>query len=276
MKKKVSVITINLNNASGLLRTIESVKSQSFGDCEFIVIDGGSTDGSKDVLNTNKEAFDYYISETDKGVYHAMNKGIKRANSDYIIFMNSGDSFYDANVLEQVFLSNTYDSDFIYGDVVLKHKTNSLDFIQKHPEKLTFSYFYRQTICQQACFFKTTLFERFFYFNENYKICSDWEFLIRAIFLKHISYQKVDVVIANYDMCGMSSSYSYREISNKERKTTISKYFSGFEEDYEKLMLYSSKRFQMLKRIERSPFLRKVVSRVLKFCLILLPKTDKK
>ena len=95
------IITINYNNVDGLRKTINSVISQTFRDFEWIVIDGGSTDGSKDLINQYVEYFSYSISEPDSGVYNAMNKGIKVAHGEYFIFLNSGDYFYDKNVLEK-------------------------------------------------------------------------------------------------------------------------------------------------------------------------------
>ena len=96
-----SVITINYNNCEGLQRTIDSVIGQTFKDFEFIVIDGGSTDGSVDIINKNAASITYWISERDNGIYHAMNKGIAQAHGDYCIFMNSGDCFYNIEVLKK-------------------------------------------------------------------------------------------------------------------------------------------------------------------------------
>ncbi|RZJ43544.1 MAG: glycosyltransferase, partial [Chryseobacterium sp.] len=98
---KLTVLTINYNNKEGLIKTFESVRAQTWTEFEFIVIDGGSTDGGKALIEQNDQ-IDYWVSEKDSGVYNAMNKGIKKANGDYIIFMNSGDYFYNEFVLEKV------------------------------------------------------------------------------------------------------------------------------------------------------------------------------
>ena len=97
--KTFSIITINYNNKDGLLKTIESVLCQTYKDFEFIVIDGGSTDGSREIIEKYAGHIDYWVSEPDKGIYNAMNKGIKVAHGDYLNFMNSGDYFYNENVL---------------------------------------------------------------------------------------------------------------------------------------------------------------------------------
>lgn len=98
---KISIITINYNDKIGLSKTINSVLNQSWQKFEFIVIDGGSNDGGLEVIEQFKDKIDYWVSEPDKGVYNAMNKGIKVAKGEYLIFMNSGDTFYDDQVLEK-------------------------------------------------------------------------------------------------------------------------------------------------------------------------------
>ena len=99
---KYSIITINYNNKEGLRETIESVIHQTFHDFEYIVIDGGSTDGSADILREYDKYITYWVSEPDRGIYHAMNNGIKQAHGTYFIFMNSGDCFYNDSVLNDV------------------------------------------------------------------------------------------------------------------------------------------------------------------------------
>ena len=99
---KYSIITINYNNKDGLKKTIESVINQSCKDFEYIIIDGGSTDGSVDVIRQYADRINYWISEPDKGVYNAMNKGVAQAHGEYLNFMNSGDCFSDNSVLENI------------------------------------------------------------------------------------------------------------------------------------------------------------------------------
>jgi glycosyltransferase involved in cell wall biosynthesis len=99
---KLSIITINYNNAEGLKRTIESVTGQTFRDFEYIVIDGGSTDGSTDVINEYADHISYWVSELDKGIYNAMNKGVAAAHGEYCNFLNSGDIYYNNEILANV------------------------------------------------------------------------------------------------------------------------------------------------------------------------------
>ena len=99
---KFSIITINYNNKDGLEMTINSVLGQSFQGFEYIIIDGGSTDGSIDIIKKYESRIDYWVSEPDNGVYNAMNKGIRKATGDYINFMNSGDAYHSSSALGTV------------------------------------------------------------------------------------------------------------------------------------------------------------------------------
>lgn len=98
---KLSIITINFNNEKGLKKTLESVSIQTYKNFEFIIIDGGSTDNSVNIIKEYQPIITYWLSEPDKGIYNAMNKGIAQAHGEYCIFMNSGDTFYDASTIEK-------------------------------------------------------------------------------------------------------------------------------------------------------------------------------
>ena len=117
--KKLSIITINYNNKSGLEQTIKSVVNQNAEKhTEHIIIDGGSNDGSLDVIDENKEHFSYWCSEKDNGIYHAMNKGIAHATGEYLLFLNSGD-FLEPEVIATV-LNELTGTDIIYGDIIFQ------------------------------------------------------------------------------------------------------------------------------------------------------------
>lgn len=275
MKFKISIITINFNNAIGLKKTIESVLGQCYKDFEYIIIDGGSTDESKEIIEDYQKEITYWVSEKDNGIYHAMNKGIKEATGDFVIFMNSGDVFYNETIID-ILVNQLKNTDAIlYGDVLLRNEKKNTERIQKHPEKLNFSYFYNQTICQQACFIKRSLFDTVFYFNENYKISSDWEFLIYAIYIEKVKTRKIDLLISIYDTSGISGNQDFRRIATTEREQTINKYFPLYKEDYDVLRSYSSYRFGQLKQIEKSVFFRKLVSIIFRFIIRMLPNKEK-
>ena len=167
---KFSIITINYNNADGLDHTIESVISQSCADYEFIIIDGGSTDNSIDVIRKSEDKIDYWVSEKDAGIYNAMNKGASCAHGDYCIFMNSGDCFYNRAVLETINNCNS-DADIIVGKVSIDNNDN---IISPPPlsGRLTFYHLYSGAIPHQGAFIRTSLLHKHPY-DENLRIASD-------------------------------------------------------------------------------------------------------
>ncbi|MDO5332354.1 MAG: glycosyltransferase family 2 protein, partial [Bacillota bacterium] len=173
---KLSIITVNLNNCDGLKKTIESVIAQTFTDFEWIVIDGGSTDGSKELIEQNSGNLAYWISEKDNGVYNAMNKGVYHAAGSYILFLNSGDYLTDNSVLETVF-SNEYDSDILYGDIIICDGANIIER-RAYDDILSFSYLLKWSIGHPSSFIKRQLLIDFPY-NESYKIVSDKEFFLK-------------------------------------------------------------------------------------------------
>ncbi len=270
--KSISVITINYNNRSGLEKTFASVFSQTKKDFEYIVIDGGSSDGSEDLIENHLSEINYFVSEKDNGIYHAMNKGIRASTGDFVIFMNSGDLFSDNSQIETICNELKNDDEIVYGDVRLLNKITNYDAIQKHPKVLSFKYFYNQTICHQACIIKRSLFEFIFYYNEAYKIASDWEFLIVAIFINNVKYRKIASTIAIFDCGGISTNGHLKLVAKQEREQVLNKYFSLFKDDYAVLASHSSVRSQNLLLIQKSKFFRGIVSAVFFMILKFLPK----
>lgn len=202
---KLSIITINLNNKQGLEKTIASVMSQTWRDFEWIIIDGGSTDGSKDVIaNLAKNPasnISYWCSEKDGGIYQALNKGVRFAQGEYVNFMNAGDIFHNATVLKDVFVPNPV-SDILYGDTMLVSTDNEM--FQACPERLTFSWFYQgYTICHQSSFTKRNIFDGIT-FDTKYLFLADRKFWMECM-LKGYSFQYCHVIISNYDCEGFSS-----------------------------------------------------------------------
>ena len=211
---KLSIITVNLNNRDGLQKTIDSVVSQTFRDFEWIVIDGGSTDGSKELIEQYADHFAYWVSEPDKGVYNAMNKGIKVAKGDYLQFLNSGDWLYNETALERCF-SHGFTADIAYGDLYLRDKSNSIKCC--YPDTLTFSFFFQKSLCHNATFIKRRLIVDVLY-NENLRIVSDWEFFIIQ-YVKNSTFFHIKEFLISYDMSGISSANI--ELLKKERDTVI-------------------------------------------------------
>lgn len=201
-KIKLSIITVNLNNKNGLQKTIESVLVQTATFFEFIIIDGCSSDGSVDLILEYRDKTSYWISEHDNGIYQAMNKGIKAANGDYLLFLNSGDFLVDKNILEEVFKADPVE-DLIYGRSNLSRDGRVL-YTSPHPDKLTLKFFYNQTISHQAAFIRKSLFEKYGYYREDYRIYSDLDFWIRTVILHNCSIKKINLSISDYNLDGIS------------------------------------------------------------------------
>lgn len=166
MKPKISIITINYNNLEGLKRTIESVVNQTWQEFEYLIIDGGSTDGSVEYIESKSEHVDYWVSEPDKGVYHAMNKGIAKSSGEYLLFLNSGDHFYNKKVLAQN-CQEIKDSSIIYFDLQVVEEQKM--FIKEYPSVLSFSYFLNDTLPHPATFIKKKLLQKQIYIMNNLK-----------------------------------------------------------------------------------------------------------
>lgn len=200
---KLSIITVNLNNGTGLEKTIQSVFSQSFKDLELIIIDGGSTDDSLEVIKKNEYGLTKWVSEKDDGIYYAMNKGINKATGEYLLFLNSGDTLVSQEILNEIFKYN-YDHDILYGDVIL-HCPDNKKFERKYPDKLSMFFLFHSAICHQATLIKKALFKTVGFYNEEYKLASDWLFIIKAVIFENCTYKHVNSFISNYYVNGLST-----------------------------------------------------------------------
>jgi glycosyltransferase involved in cell wall biosynthesis len=209
----ISIITINFNNQDGLKRTIDSVVSQSFNDFEWIIIDGGSTDGSRELIEQNASRFAYWVSEPDSGIYNAMNKGIKKAKGEYLLFLNSGDYLYGERSLKQVVMAGL-DADVVYGYIMVdKEGTKE---IYKYQREITLATFIYETINHSGCaFIRRSLFDRYGLYDESLRIVSDWKFFLLSIGLGDASVKFVDVLVSVFDAGGIGTIDL--ELVSKER-----------------------------------------------------------
>ena len=222
----ITVITVNLNNKEGLTKTIQSVIGQTFFHMiQFVIIDGGSTDGSVDVIKHYQDYIDYWVSEKDRGIYHAMNKGIKQAKGDYCIFLNSGDFFYAKDVIEKA--SQTLDCDIIYGNESKEKKSDCEPFkwacerntkryyqggkwhepheeVWIAPDKVDEEWFRTNALPHQSTFIRTELLREYPY-NEDYKTLSDWLFMKDRIVNDGVSYKHIPTTISVFHLDGISS-----------------------------------------------------------------------
>lgn len=200
---KLSIITINYNNVEGLRKTIDSVLCQTWKDFEWIFIDGGSTDGSKELIEkTAAECSNvsYWCSEPDKGVYNAQNKGITHAKGDYLNFMNSGDTFYDEHVLMNVW-KDEHSEDVLYGDWLWCDRTT--EKLANCPHKLNPATLSLSNICHQAMFIRTKILQEEG-FDESYKIYSDWARWMKMM-CDGYYFQYIPYIICRFELGGISS-----------------------------------------------------------------------
>lgn len=215
MSLQLSIITINYNNVQGLNKTISSVLEQTYSNIEYIVIDGSSTDGSKEYIESVQQYLNYWVSEPDEGIYHAMNKGIFQANGDYLLFLNSGDWLVNDLVIEKFIEFNPVE-DILYGDVILLYQDNKKQY-KKMPRILEGLAVLQNTITHQSMFIKKKLFADGGY-DLRYSIIADWVFYNSAILLKKCTYRYLDFLISNYDMSGTSSDPNSKNQIKRERE----------------------------------------------------------
>ena len=236
--QKLSVITVNYNNAKGLRQTIESVAAQTFHNYEYIIIDGGSTDGSVDVINKYADKITYWVSEKDRGIYHAMNKGVTAAHGEYTQFLNSGDYYVNSHVLSDVcnFLTGT---DIITGNTIMGGKK-----IFPSPERVTFELFLNGSLSHPASFIRRDLLIRHPY-DERFRISADREFFMHTLVFDNATYKKMDINIADFDLSGISCTTKdskelnllHQIINEHIPKRVMEDYncFMGEEDNYHKL-----------------------------------------
>jgi glycosyltransferase involved in cell wall biosynthesis len=248
---KLSIVTINYNNLEGLKRTVESVMNQTWKEFEYIVIDGGSSDGSAQYIESQSDKIDYWVSEPDKGIYNAMNKGIAKATGEYLLFLNSGDHLFNTHVLEK---NNQFlkDKDIIYFS--LQVIDDDKIFIKKYPKELVFSYFIKDTLPHPATFISKILFVKIGLYDESFSIVSDWKFFIESICKFNASYLQVDEIMSAFYFDGLSSNPNNQNLILKEKSEVLKSNFSTYLDDVNELnkqketiiALKKSKKIQLL------------------------------
>lgn len=197
---RLSVITVNFNDCSGLERTLQSAAAQACrGEFEHIVVDGGSTDGSADLLQRSGGSALKWVSEKDGGIYEAMNKGVRMSSGDYLLFLNSGDVFFDGDSLASA-LPLLDGTDLVIGRL----KFAGTGCLFPSGMDLTLGYFYTSSLPHGATFIKRDLLERRPY-DESFKIVSDWKFFIQSLIFDNCTYKYIDVMVSVFESGGISS-----------------------------------------------------------------------
>ncbi|WPQ64528.1 glycosyltransferase family 2 protein [Chitinophaga sancti] len=203
----VSIITVVYNGIISLEKTILSVLGQSFQNIEYIIIDGGSTDGSVDIIKKYADRLAYWVSEPDKGIYYAMNKGIDQASGEWINFMNVGDWFYSADSVNDIFGGENLNGyDLVYGNTEKRRGDKSEIYIPGDA-----SNFYKRLMIHQSTFSRTSL-NRKYKFDTTFKVSADFDFMFKVFLYKHKTLH-VDVVVSSFDLVGFSHDNRYRGFS---------------------------------------------------------------
>lgn len=224
----VTIVTVNFNNSVGLEQTVKSVVCQTYPDAQYVIIDGGSTDGSVDVIRSFDTKIHHWISEPDTGVYDAMNKGIKRATGEYLLFLNSGDYFYGAESLSHL-LSAASGEDIVYGDLLVEDPSSQ--WTKEYPLTLSFSYFLQDSLPHPATLIKRSLFKNGGY-NDTMKIASDWEFFILNICKGGATYKHINQVVSVFKRDGLSSKPENADQLAREKQQSLERHFQSFLADY--------------------------------------------
>ncbi len=197
---KITIVTVCYNAETFIERTLKSVIEQSYSNKEYVVIDGASTDRTKEIIHAYIDSIDAYISESDRGIYHAMNKATDIAMGQWVIFMNAGDVFANNEVLEKTSSFLHEETDVLYGDI-LTMKDGELT-VKKAPEKI--NNMHRMPFCHQAVFTRTSLLKAF-PFDEKYQLSADFK-LYKQFKQEKIAFDRVPFPITIYDRTGLSNS----------------------------------------------------------------------
>jgi len=242
-KMKLSIITINYNNAEGLCKTLESVAGQTYRNFEHVIVDGGSTDGSRELIEqyealvqSSEQPYTItWLSEPDKGIYNAMNKGIRLAKGEYIQILNSGDALYAADVTERMVAalsdSGNRHIHILYGNMIRDYgngKSNRDKCLgdrvaDNKPKEVEWTMydFIKGTVNHDPTYIHRTLYEKYGLYDENLKICSDWKWFVNAVVFggEKLYYVPIDVTL--FDTTGISETQL--EFREKERHEELEK-----------------------------------------------------
>lgn len=200
----ITVVTVCYNSVDMIEKTLKSVIEQSYSNKEYVVIDGASTDGTKKIVERYIDSIDFFMSEPDNGIYHAMNKAVGVAKGEWIIFMNAGDVFVDNAVLEKVSYSLSATIDVLYGDILTSRNTELV--LKEAPSEI--KSMHRMPFCHQAVFTRTSLL-RSFPFDEKYKMSADFK-LYKQLNRENATFRRLPLPITIYDRTGLSNSQRAR------------------------------------------------------------------
>ena len=272
---RLSIITINRNNAEGLEKTMLSVAGQTCKEIEYVVVDGASTDESIEVVKKLEPQFAHlrWMSEPDTGIYNAMNKGIRMATGDYIQILNSADCLAAPDVTERMLaaLEKADNPSILYGNMV-KCFPDGRKIVDKcfAGQEITMLGMFTGTLNHDPAYIRRDLFEKYGYYDESLKIVSDWKWYLQAIILGSEKPQYVDIDVTLFDMTGISEMN--KDLDKEERKKVLEQLFpKTVLTDYEKYAFP----IEQIKRLQRHPWAYKLVW-LLERCLFKQEKAERK
>lgn len=249
-KIRVSIITVSYNAVNTIEQTILSVLNQSYKNIEYIIIDGQSTDGTLDIINRYKEFIEYFVSEPDRGLYDAMNKGIQKATGDIIGIINS-DDWYETNAIKKIVeCFEEKKAEIVYGKICVVDKDGKKSYVRSKPLD---HIWYTMVTPHPSVFILTRIYKKYGNFNISYKIAADDEMILR-FYIAGVRFQYLDEVIANYRLGGISNSKAEECVEEKKiiRLSYVER-FSGDKEEMKKKIekQYNIGRFMFV--IKRNP-----------------------
>ena len=217
---KISIITVSFNSAKTIKETIKSVLTQDYNNIEYIIIDGGSSDETIDIVKSYSEKISYFISEKDNGIYDAMNKGIKAATGDIVGILNSDDFYPNSFVLSNVAKSfKKYNCDAVYGDLVYVNKKDTTQ-IKRYWQAGNYntSKIKNGWMLPHPTFFvKKVMYDRYGLYNTDLKSAADYEMILKLLYKENISVQYIPMILVKMRMGGASNSTFLNRIrANKE------------------------------------------------------------
>ncbi len=225
--KKIAVITICYNDRDGLARTMASVFEQSCQEVEYIVVDGGSTDGSVQLIKASAEQLDHWVSERDGGIFDAQNKGWRMASAPWVLFLNAGDTLAAADVLEKALSAIAPGTTIAYGDLELSDD-RGVYRTKRYPARITTAWLMKEALPHPAQFIRRETLLAQGGYDTTYRIAADHAFITRLLHEGDPVLQKLDLVVSRFDTRGMSSDPAQRQRLLAERKEIQRRYAPRF------------------------------------------------
>lgn len=239
---KLSIITINLNNKVGLQKTIDSVIAQTHKDFEWIIIDGGSIDGSVELIKETSQHLNYWISEPDNGIYNAMNKGIQASSGEYLLFLNSGDYLCNEDVLCDV-VPSLKGKDYYIGSVKFGSEKYAVE-ISNYDDLVFYAV---RFLPHQGTFMHRKVFDNYGLYDENLRIVGDWVFFYKSIIFGKIEAETLPFIISVCELGGVSMRESAKakievDIARQQNQGvyTLARFYK---ENYEKITALNDSRW---------------------------------